>query len=119
MPSDNREISRGQTQHCPCVDAGLITHTPMRMGDFAVTCPLVPGGPTPPIRFLYVAPHLWIGLPPAFGTPSRDDALALLLAFGSANTWRGDSHPARSVSCLAFDMSGSLQQAVRSMEWLN
>jgi hypothetical protein len=58
------EISRGKTQNLPCVDAGFIKHTPMRMEDFAVTCPLVPGGPTPRIRFLCVAPRVWIGLPP-------------------------------------------------------
>ena len=39
-------------------------HTPVRMEDFAVTCPLVPGGPTPRIRILCVAPRGWIGLPP-------------------------------------------------------
>jgi len=49
--------------------------------DFAVTCPLVPN-----------VPHLISGFcssPRSFGlgflqTPFRDDALALLLAFGSA-----------------------------------
>ncbi len=101
--SDNREISQGKTPNVPRVDAGCITHTPMRMGDFAVTCPLVPG-----------VPHLLSGActsPRACGlgvlqTPSHDDALALLLAFGSAMTWRGDFHPARSVSCLAHTISG-------------
>jgi hypothetical protein len=34
-------------------------------------------------------------------TSPRDDALALLLAFGSANTWHGDFHPVSSVPCLA------------------
>jgi hypothetical protein len=37
-------------------------------------------------------------------TPPRGDALALLLAFGSAITWHGDSHPARSVPCLAHTL---------------
>ncbi|MBP1602809.1 MAG: hypothetical protein H6Q06_2960, partial [Acidobacteria bacterium] len=68
------------------------------MEDFAVTCPLVPG-----------VPHLISGScssPRAFGlgflqTPPRGDALALLLAFGSAYTWREDFHLARSVPCLA------------------
>ena len=41
---------------------GLIQPTPVRMADFAVTCPLVPGAP-PRIRFLFVAPRGWIGLP--------------------------------------------------------
>lgn len=96
--ADNREISQGKTQNVLRVDAGFIKHTPLRMEDFAVTCPLVPG-----------VPHLISGScssPRAFGlgflrTSPRDDALALLLAFGSAKTWHGDFHPARSVSCLA------------------
>ena len=96
--SDNRETSQGKTPIVPRVNAGFIKHTPLRMEDFAVTCPLVPG-----------VPHLESGSctsPRAFGlgflqTPPHDDALALLLAFGSANTWHGDFHPARSVPCLA------------------
>jgi len=63
-----------------------------------VTCPLVPS-----------VPHLISGScssPRAFGlgflqTQPRDFALALLLAFGSTNTWRGDLHPTSSVPCLA------------------
>ena len=63
-----------------------------------ITCPLVPG-----------VPHLVSGScasPRAFGlgflqTPPRGDALALLLAFGSAITWREDFHLARSVPYLA------------------
>jgi hypothetical protein len=76
------------------------------MEDFAVTCRLVPD-----------VPHLVSGScssPRAFGlgflqTPPRDDALALLLAFGSAYTWREDFHLARSVPCLAhtFEFSGA------------
>jgi len=54
------------------------------MEGFAVTCPLAPD-----------VPHLISGScssPRAFGlgflqTPPHDDALALLLTFGSANTW--------------------------------
>ncbi|MCK2149607.1 hypothetical protein MYE70_11115, partial [Marinobacter alexandrii] len=34
-------------------------------------------------------------------TPPRDDALALLLAFGSANTWQEDFHLPSSVPCPA------------------
>jgi hypothetical protein len=81
----------------------------MRMEDFAVTCPLVPG-----------VPHLVSGScssPRAFGlgflqTPPRGDALALLLAFGSAITWREDFHLARSVPCLAHTrrFSGGTEQ---------
>ena len=66
-----------------------------------VTCPLVPS-----------VPHLISGScssPRAFGldflqTQPRDRALALLLAFGSTNTWRGDLHPTISVPCLAHTL---------------
>src|SRR6266446_1586462 len=68
------------------------------MEDFAVTCPLVLG-----------VPHLRSGSctsPRAFGlgflqTPSHDDALALLLAFGSSYTWLEDFHLDSSVPCPA------------------
>src|SRR6266446_5741349 len=75
------------------------------MEDFAVTCPLVLG-----------VPHLRSGSctsPRAFGlgflqTPSHDDALALLLAFGSSYTWLEDFHLDSSVPCPAhtFTMRG-------------
>ena len=66
--------------------------------------PARPECTTPHIRFLFVALHLWIGLP-------SDDALALFLTFGSANTWYGDFHPASYVSCLAHtpEVSGGYQ----------
>src|SRR6056297_1088215 len=68
------------------------------MEDFEVTCPLVPG-----------VPHLISGScssPCIFGldflqTSPRDDALVLLLTFGSAFTWCGDLHPTSYVPCLA------------------
>ena len=71
---DSRQISQGKTQKVSRVGAGFIKHTPLRMEDFAVTCPLVPG-----------VPHLVSGScasPRAFGlgflqTPPRGDALAL------------------------------------------
>ncbi len=85
-------------RNCQCVDAGFIKHTPMWMEDFVVTCQLVPG-----------VPHLISGSctsPRIFGlgflqTPPRDDALALLLTLGSANTWYRDFHPASHMPCLA------------------
>ena len=69
-----------------------------------VTCPLAPG-----------VPHLISGSCSSsrvFGlgflqTPPRGDALALLLAFGSAKTWRGDLHPANGISCPAHTASAS------------
>ena len=79
------------------------------MEDFAVTCPLVPN-----------VAHLRSGSctsPRAFGlsflrTPPRDDALALLLAFGSSYTWHRDLHPTSSVLCPAHTpgMSRALQR---------
>jgi len=99
--SDNREISQGKTRIVLRANAGFIKYVPLRMEDFAVTCPLVPD-----------VPHLISGScssPRAFAsgflqTSPRDDALALLLAFGSANTWHGDFHPARSVLCSAHTL---------------
>jgi len=87
------------------------------MEDFAVTCPLVPG-----------VPHRVSGScasPRTFGwgflqTSPRDDALALLLAFGSANTWHGDFHPVSSVPCLAHTpkLTGAVKRPVqRLVRW--
>jgi hypothetical protein len=45
LSRDNRQISQGKTQNVPRIDAGFIKPTPLRMEDFAVTCPLVPGVP--------------------------------------------------------------------------
>ena len=76
------EISRGKTRYLHGIDAGFIKCTLLpQMEDFAVTCPLVPS-----------TPHLISGFcssPRRFGlgflqTPPHNDALALLLAFGSA-----------------------------------
>jgi hypothetical protein len=77
------------------------------MEGFVVTCPLAPS-----------VPHLLsssCSSPRAFGwgflqTPPRGDALALLLAFGSANTWHEDFHLASSVPCPAHTprMSGAV-----------
>ena len=113
---DALQTSRSKTQNFRCVNAGFITHTPPRMEDFGVACPFVPG-----------VPHLVSGScssPRAFGlgflqTPSRDDALALLLAFGSAHTWHGDFHPVSSVPCLAHTLALSRAGSrVGSRPWL-
>ena len=98
LPPNTIQISHGKTQNFPCVDARFIKPTPTQMEDFAVTCQLVPDGP-----------HLISGFcssPRSFGlgflqTPPHGDALALLLAFGSANTWQEDFHLSSSVPCLA------------------
>src|SRR5882724_8430785 len=92
------------------------------MEGFMVTCPLAPS-----------VPHLLsssCASPRAFGlgflqTPPRDDALALFLAFGSANTWRKDFHLTSSVPCPAHTLrltGGPLTdrpvEAVVSRRWL-
>jgi hypothetical protein len=79
------------------------------MEDFVVTCQLVP-----------CTSHLISGScssPRAFGldflqTSPHDDALALLLAFGSVYTWREVSHLASSVPCPAHTarVSGARQR---------
>jgi hypothetical protein len=86
--------------HAQITDGGLNGH--------------VPTGPrrTPPyIRFSRSA-----GSPRVFGlgflqTPPRDDALALLLSFGSAITWSEDFHLTSYVPCLAHTskISGAAQ----------
>jgi len=47
-----------------CVNAGFIKHTQITDGGLHGHVPTRPGCTTPQIRFLYVAPHFWIGLPP-------------------------------------------------------
>lgn len=49
------------------------------------------------IRFLFIVPHLWIGLQ----ITSCDVVLAILLTLGSANIWCGDSLPVGNGSCPA------------------
>jgi len=90
----HRQTSRSKAQNLPRVNAGFIKHTPSQMEDFAVTC-----------RLVRSVSHLISGScssPRAFGlgflqTSPHDEALALLLAFGSASTWHGDLHPVSSV----------------------
>ena len=92
------QTSRGKTHDLRCVSAGFIRHAPTVDGRLRCHVPARLGRTTPHIRFLFVAPHLWIGLPP---DPASDDALALLLTFGSTNTWSGDSHPGSRAPCPA------------------
>src|SRR4029453_832511 len=70
--ANRMQTSQGQTQNCPFLDAGCIKHTPHADGGLCGHVPTRPGCTTPHIRFLYVAPHVWIGLPPdatSRGTP--------------------------------------------------
>ena len=99
MPWLNRlQISRGTTPRGLCVNAGLITHTPVRKEDFAGTCPLVPGVP-PLVSGSCSSPRIFGG--DFLQTSPRGDALVLRLAFGSVNPWHGDLHPVSSVPRLA------------------
>ena len=109
---DTVQTSQGKTRNFQCVNAGFIKHTPLQMEDFVVTCPLVPD-----------VPHLRSGSctsPCIFGlgflqTPPHDDALALLLTFGSANTWCEDLHLTSYVPCLAHTpgVTGRMVLALR------
>src|SRR5512138_1812155 len=84
------------------------------MESFAVTCPLAPD-----------APHLRSGSctsPRAFGlsflqTSPHDDALALLLAFGSAITWQEDLHLSSSVPCPAHTLAITRVRPRTSRGW--
>ena len=99
---DNQQISQGTTQNVPRVDAGFIKHTPCgwrtsrsRARSSRVCHTSYPVPVRRPARLDWASsrPHLTV------------DALALLLAFGSAHTWHEDLHLARSVPCLAHTLS--------------
>lgn len=70
-----------------------------------VTCPLAPDA-SRLISGFCSSPHDFAldFLP----TPPRDDAVALWLTFGSADTWYRDFHPAGFVPCTAhtFEFTG-------------
>jgi hypothetical protein len=68
------------------------------MEDFAVTCPLVPDASRLISGFCSSPRSFGLGF---LQTPPRDDALALLLAFGSAKTWLSDFHRHSYVPCPA------------------
>ena len=57
------EISRGKTQNLPRVNAGFIKYAPLADGGIRGHVPTRPERTTPRIRFLFVAPRFWIGLP--------------------------------------------------------
>jgi len=61
--SDTLQTSRGKTQSFLRVNAGFIKHTPLADGGLHGHVPTRPGCTTPHIRFLFVAPRFWIGLP--------------------------------------------------------
>jgi hypothetical protein len=76
------EISQGKTRYLHCIDAGFTKCTLLpQMEDFAVTCPLVPNASRLISGFCSSPRSFGLGF---LQTPPRGDALALLLAFGSA-----------------------------------
>ena len=95
-----REISRGKTQNLPCLDAGFIKHTPIADGGLCLHVPTRPECTTSRLQRDSCSSPRSFGLS-FLQTPPRGDVLALLLAFGSAKTWHGDSHPISSVPCPA------------------
>ena len=78
-----------------------------------VTCPRTP----------YTSPLLSSSCssPRRFGldflqTPPHDDTLALLLTFGSANTWYRDAHPTRFVPCPAHTHQAHLPGPLQELD---
>ena len=57
------EISRGKTRYLRCIDAGFTKCIPVADGGLRGHVPTRPGCITPRIRFLFIAPQFWIGLP--------------------------------------------------------
>ena len=58
-----RQISRGKTRHCRCVDAGFTKCIPAADGGLRGYVPARPGCITPHIRFLFIVPQLRVRLP--------------------------------------------------------
>src|SRR3990172_8457305 len=79
------------------------------MEGFAVTCPLAPDASRLISGFCSSSRAFGLGF---LQTPPHGDALALLLAFGSAITWHEDFHLARSVPCLAHTFPITRRAAV-------
>ena len=63
MSRSVEEISRGKTRYLRCIDAGFTKCIPVAEGGLCGHVPTRPGCITPPIRFLFIAPPLWIELP--------------------------------------------------------
>src|SRR3989338_4726169 len=68
------------------------------MEGFAVTCPLAPDAPRLISGFCSSSRSFGLDF---HQTPPHDDALALLLAFGSAKTWQSDFHRLSNAPCPA------------------
>jgi len=61
--ADTAQTSPGKTHSLRCVDAKFIKHAPTADGGLCCHLPAGPKRTTPHIRFLFVAPHLWVELP--------------------------------------------------------
>ena len=57
------EASRGKTRYLRCIDAGFTKCTPTADGGLRGHVPARPGCTTTHIRFLFIAPQLWVQLP--------------------------------------------------------
>ena len=73
---------RGQHLRNGLLNPGFTKCTQLQMEDFAVTCPLVPNASRLLSGFCSSPRRFGLGF---LQTPPRNDALALLLAFGSAD----------------------------------
>lgn len=80
------------------------------MEGFAVTCPLAPDAPRLISGFCSSPRDFALSF---LRTSSRDDALALWLTFGSADTWCQHFHPAGFVPCTAHTCSSAAAEGRR------
>ena len=83
------------------------------MEGFAVTCPLAPGASRLISGFCSSSRSFGLDF---LQTPPRDDALALLLAFGSAKTWQPDFHRLSNAPCPAHTSKCSAAPAWRPLQ---
>ena len=92
------EISQGKTRHFRRMSAGFTKCTQPQMEGFAVTCPLAPSASRLISGFCSSPRNFGFGF---LQTLPRNNALAVLLAFGSAKTWPQDFHLGSYVPCPA------------------
>jgi hypothetical protein len=95
------EASRGTLSSRPCRDAGCIQHAPTVDGGLCCRVPTRPERPTPPIRFVSLAPHVRSTLPS--DAPSRERLCASLVLRLHAHLDRGLSPPSMT-ACTAHTL---------------
>jgi hypothetical protein len=88
-PGQHERSPRVRHRTLSRVNAGFIKHTPVVDGGLHGHVPTGPECTTPHIRFLFVAPRFWIGLPPDPASrlrpcPSPSLRLHVYLAWGLA-----------------------------------